>query len=183
MAWPSAISCLVLCASLAAGRLTRLERGVSVSEHWKTWRSPEWHGHRQFRASCLVLLFSASLSSTTASSPHSFRLPLRQGFAGTGQPASRVGGWPSLAVSAGGLPACRKAPAHRQPPPPASPPPPFSSQPDRTRPKRPGRWWCVSKLPPVGKDVTAGGRRTNAGRTSGMVCEDVKQGSDNVSYT
>jgi hypothetical protein len=79
-----------------------------------------------------------------------------------------------LAVSEGGVPACRKATR-------TASLPPFSFP---TRPNRPGRpERRMSKFSPAAENVTAGGRRTKAGRTSGMVGADVKQGSDSCSDT
>ena len=83
-----------------------------------------------------------------------------------------------LAVLEGGLPACRKTTRTAN-----LPPPPSIPQLDPTRPARAGRRWLISKLPPAAEDATAGGGRTKAGRTGGMVRYDVKQRSDNFSDT
>jgi hypothetical protein len=84
-----------------------------------------------------------------------------------------------LAVLEGELPACRIATRS------ARLPTTTLQFPNPTHPDpiRPGRRWRIFKLPPAAGDATADGRRSKAGRTGGMVCENVKQGSDSCSIT
>ena len=81
-----------------------------------------------------------------------------------------------LAVSEGGLPACRKATRT------ASLPTTTLHLPNPTQRARVRRW-RISKLPPAEEEVTTGCRRTKAGRTVRMVGDDVKQRSDKFSDT
>ena len=86
-----------------------------------------------------------------------------------------------LPVLEGGLPACRKATHSASPFPTASFPKTILQLLNPTRPKRPGRRWRISKLPPAAKEATDGCGRTKAGKTGGMVCEDFRPRSNNFS--